>query len=308
MKNYIFIVLSVLFLSSCIEKKPNFKKYVYHEKTGQYFTFLANKANWSYHIYMVPYKLEGYEVPATNYLKFVVEHFNLNMVYILAYLPDSTYQMNIYADLKINLLSDSKKFKVIPCGSLSDSREVEARNKFFDVESIADYIGSFFYNSNEFVLIWKEERPTYKEENGLLNLFQKVKGKPVRVAYRHLDTYKDISKYQIQDAVIDNNLPKIKEWNQRKTTNSTVIHKWDACPMEQKFARVKEDAIRGIDWSSNSGCEFCQEFAAELESPKNYYSFVRFDSLEQYLWLYCPEKNNLYYSRLNLTDWVKNKK
>ena len=45
-----------------------------------------------------------------------------------------------------------------------------------------------------------------------------------------------------------------------------------------------------------------------VDLNKNYYSFVRFDSLEQYLWLYCPEKNNLYYSRLNLTDLVKNKK
>lgn len=104
----------------------------------------------------------------------------------------------------------------------------------------------------------------------------------------------EVYRYNIKGGVIDNDFPKLTEWENTEVTNETIVGKWKNCPLNYQTMKLYKFTLT----SNNLDDVKCfSSFNKEILNPKNYYSFIHFNDLEQYFLLYCTDSQELYYIR-----------
>lgn len=104
----------------------------------------------------------------------------------------------------------------------------------------------------------------------------------------------EIYRYDIKGILIDKNFPKITEWENKEITNETVVGKWKNCPLDYQTMELYKFTLTS---NNLDDVKCCNSFNKEILDPKNYYSFIHFNDLEQYFLLYCSNRQELYYMR-----------
>jgi len=104
----------------------------------------------------------------------------------------------------------------------------------------------------------------------------------------------EIYRYNINGGIIDNDFPKLSEWESKEVTNKTIIGKWKNCPLDYRTMELYKFTLTS---NNLDDVKCCNSFNKELLNPRNYYSFVHFNDLEQYFLLYCTDSQELYYLR-----------
>lgn len=101
--------------------------------------------------------------------------------------------------------------------------------------------------------------------------------------------------YKTSNVSIDTAYPKFTdEWERKELTNNVVLSKWKTCPIDTGMMELYEFTLRVNDFEEK---ECSSSFNEALSNPKNYYSCVYFNELEEYLLLFSPDKQELYYIR-----------
>ncbi len=148
-----------------------------------------------------------------------------------------------------------------------------------------------------FYLIYQEYSFTPLKEND----FQKLFGKNVKFNKLYSKDFIGLSlhgelfeiyKYNIKDAIIDKNYPKITEWEHQKITNEVIISKWRNCPLDSQSLNLYKTTLE-----INNDIKSVDSFYNELFNPQNYYSYICFEESNQYFLLYCTQNHKLYYIR-----------
>ena len=149
-------------------------------------------------------------------------------------------------------------------------------------------------------LVFNEVSYSPLKENDFQKLFKGYSGsfdKTCTKDFLGLSTHGElyeIFKYSLEDAVIDRNYPKFIEWENNKITNKTIISYWKNCPLDKQSLELYRFTLTATDLSK---AKCCSSFYKELSNPKNFYSYIHFDGLEEYFLLYCTDSNELYYLR-----------
>lgn len=104
----------------------------------------------------------------------------------------------------------------------------------------------------------------------------------------------EVYRYSIKGGIIDNDFPKLTEWENKKVTNETIVGKWKNCPLDYQIMELYKFTLTS---NNLDDVKCCSSFNKEILNPKNYYSFVHFNDLEQYFLLYCTDSQELYYIR-----------
>jgi hypothetical protein len=108
----------------------------------------------------------------------------------------------------------------------------------------------------------------------------------------------EIYLYNTKNVVLGENFPNYaNEWGDKKITDETIISKWKNCPLDTTSYELFKFALTSKDYGKEKKLD---TFNEELVSPNNLYSYVYFNDLEQFLLLYCPLKEKLYYIRVSL--------
>jgi hypothetical protein len=103
----------------------------------------------------------------------------------------------------------------------------------------------------------------------------------------------EIYLYKVYGAVINNNLPDIDKWENKKITKNTHVSKWNVCPPDYKTQNIC--GFLTVSNYDNTNCS--KLFISNLYNIKNYYSYIDFDGAEQYFLLYCSDSHELFYIR-----------
>jgi hypothetical protein len=104
----------------------------------------------------------------------------------------------------------------------------------------------------------------------------------------------EIYRYKINGGIINENFPKITEWEGKEITNEITVGKWKNCPLDNQTIELYKFTLT----SNNLDDVKCfNSFNKEILNQKNYYSFIHFNELEQYFLLYCTDSQELYYIR-----------
>jgi hypothetical protein len=104
----------------------------------------------------------------------------------------------------------------------------------------------------------------------------------------------DIFFYKLESAEIRTDFPQLSKWGNKEITNETLVGKWKNCPLDSLAMKLYEFTLT----SNNLNEVKCSEsLIAEIANPKNYYSYIHFNELEQYLLIYNTNKHELYYIR-----------
>lgn len=105
-------------------------------------------------------------------------------------------------------------------------------------------------------------------------------------------------KYKIKGVTIDKDYPRITAWENKKITNPTAIGRWKNCPIDSQTTALYQSSILSSMNLENVKCG--SSFKKDIINPNNYYSYVYFSESEEYFLLYCTDRQELYYIRLNL--------
>lgn len=104
----------------------------------------------------------------------------------------------------------------------------------------------------------------------------------------------EIYLYNIKGAIIDKGFPKLNKWENEELSPESIVGKWENCPLDSQTMELYKFTLT----SKNFDDVKCgNSFNNELLNPKNYYSYIYFNELEQYFLLYCSNKQELYYIR-----------
>ncbi|HTD98015.1 MAG TPA: hypothetical protein VK668_01960 [Mucilaginibacter sp.] len=104
----------------------------------------------------------------------------------------------------------------------------------------------------------------------------------------------EIYLYKTNSVVINHDFPQITEWEDKEITNKSIVGKWKNCPLDSQTMKLYKFTLT----SNNLNDLSCSNaFNKEILNPKNYYSYVYFNELEQYFLLYSTDKQELYYIR-----------
>ena len=153
---------------------------------------------------------------------------------------------------------------------------------------IASYLGD-----SEFSFSPLKENDFQKLFKGYSGSFDKSWSKDLLGLSTHRE-YFEIYKYNVENVIIDKNYPKLIEWENNKFNNETLVGKWKNCPLDSQVIELYKFALIS---NKLANVECCSSFSKEVSNPENYYSFVRFNDLEQYFLLYCANSQTLYYIR-----------
>lgn len=101
--------------------------------------------------------------------------------------------------------------------------------------------------------------------------------------------------YKTNGIVINTEYPKFaREWEHKEITNNVSVSKWINCPIDTTIFELYEFTLTANNLDEKKCSRF---FYRELGNPKNYYSYVYFNELENYFLLYSSENEILYYLR-----------
>ncbi|MBA3829394.1 MAG: hypothetical protein H0X33_10700 [Taibaiella sp.] len=101
--------------------------------------------------------------------------------------------------------------------------------------------------------------------------------------------------YKMNNTKVDTSHPKFKnEWENKELNTEAIVLKWKSCPIDTATMALYKFTLTANNLEEK---ECSRLFNDELSNPKNYYSYVYFNELENYFLLYCPDKGNLYYIR-----------
>lgn len=150
-------------------------------------------------------------------------------------------------------------------------------------------------------LIYTEYSFNPLKEDDFKKLFKGYIGKPNMICSKdfigmssHGEVF-DIYVYSTKNALINKDFPEIKEWENKKVTNTTVIGKWRNCPIDSQTKAFYEPIFGVENFKNVKECR--SSFNEEMINPKNHYSYVYFSEGEEYFLLYCIDKQELYYIR-----------
>ncbi len=104
----------------------------------------------------------------------------------------------------------------------------------------------------------------------------------------------EIYLFSTNNVIIDKDFPKINEWENKVIANETVISKWINCPLDSQSRQLYNFTLTSNNFDD---LKCSNSFNKEMSNPKNYYSYIHFNELEQYFLLYCTVKQELYYIR-----------
>lgn len=100
--------------------------------------------------------------------------------------------------------------------------------------------------------------------------------------------------YQANEIEFKQNFSDITEWEGRLITDSTIVSAWKQCPLDSQAISLYNFTLTVNDFDK---LKCFNSFNKEKADPKNYYSFVHFNELEQYFMLYSVDRHELYYIR-----------
>lgn len=104
----------------------------------------------------------------------------------------------------------------------------------------------------------------------------------------------EIYRYKMTGVIIDKSFPKITEWEHKEIVENVIVEKWKSCPIDSQAIELYKFTLKVNDFDKES----CfSSFNKEILNPKNYYTYVHFNDLEQYFLLYCTNSQDLYYLR-----------
>ena len=105
----------------------------------------------------------------------------------------------------------------------------------------------------------------------------------------------DLYVYEIKKGSVDTTYPNFKNgWKNINDLDDVVFSKWKKCPMDSLSSSRYNFTLTTEDFSKK---ECSQSFNNELNNPNSYYSYVYVSELEQYFFMYSPNKERLYYVR-----------
>lgn len=103
----------------------------------------------------------------------------------------------------------------------------------------------------------------------------------------------DVFIYKLSKMDINNGYPSKNKWTNITTSEEFTISIWQKNPIDSlTFAKCKDIFELG-----NQSNRVYASFITELSNPANYYSYLYVNALEYYFFLYCPNKQHLYYVR-----------
>jgi len=139
------------------------------------------------------------------------------------------------------------------------------------------------------------------KEKDFKKIFYKYNGKTEKICdvdflgINFKSEWFEVYLYKVGAVPVDLNYPEYNGmWEQKEFTNETVISKWKSCPLDSVSYKFYEFTLTAESFDEQ---ECIKSFNTELNNPKNYYSYIYFNELEQYFLLYCPDIENLYYVR-----------
>ncbi|WP_131539024.1 hypothetical protein [Pedobacter nototheniae] len=149
-------------------------------------------------------------------------------------------------------------------------------------------------------LVYDELSFSPLKEKDFKTLFKGYIGQPKKICSKdflgmssHGELF-EIYLYRMNNALINNDFPKLTEWEHNKITNETIVGKWKNCPLDYQTIELYKFTLIS---NNLDDVKCCNSFNKEILNPKNYYSFVHFNGLEQYFLIYCTDSQELYYIR-----------
>lgn len=106
----------------------------------------------------------------------------------------------------------------------------------------------------------------------------------------------DVFIYELNEMTIDLQYPNFKNGlgNITISDDKFVFSQWKKCPLDSLTYFQYKDVLTIEDFSKKT-CTY--SFNSDLVNSMNYYSYLYVNELECYFFLYCPDKNYLYYVR-----------
>ncbi|MCE8464449.1 MULTISPECIES: hypothetical protein [Bacteroides] len=105
----------------------------------------------------------------------------------------------------------------------------------------------------------------------------------------------DFYLYKMKNSSINMDYPQIKsEWEGRKLDSTVSVSKWRNCPIDSVTTKLYMFLLTMNDFNGQA-CS--SSFYKELDNPRNYYSYIYINELENYFLLYCVDKGHFYYIR-----------
>ena len=151
------------------------------------------------------------------------------------------------------------------------------------------------------LLYWNESSYSPLQDKDFKKLFHNLDKSPNKVCdtdfigTSFMSELFEIYLYDVESVSIDLSYPKFKgEWEKNEITEETIISKWTSCPLDSITYGLYKTTLT-LENFEETDC--FDSFNMELKNSKNYFSHVYFNELEQYLLLYCPDTEKLYYLR-----------
>ncbi|MGB5990629.1 MAG: hypothetical protein WBG43_12945 [Marinifilaceae bacterium] len=104
----------------------------------------------------------------------------------------------------------------------------------------------------------------------------------------------EIYKYSVGEIEINNELSNIKVWENNEITRSTIIQKWQNCPIDSLSAKLYDFMLTVNDFKK---WDCLKTLNNSLKDSQNYYCYIYFDESEQYFLLCNIKEEALYYIR-----------
>ena len=99
----------------------------------------------------------------------------------------------------------------------------------------------------------------------------------------------------MKNSSINMDYPQIKsEWEGRKLDSTVSVSKWRNCPIDSVTTKLYMFLLTMNDFNGQA-CS--SSFYKEVDNPRNYYSYIYINELENYFLLYCVDKGHFYYIR-----------